>query len=67
MEWLEFNRWSREVEQRLAHQSARLHRAVPRRPVNVHVESAEARAQRLQLLLLHYPRTNPWGHPAAEC
>jgi hypothetical protein len=67
MEWLEFNRWSRDVEQRLTVQSAQLAGSVKPRPGNVHVESAEARAHRLQTLLRHYPRTNPWGHPVAEC
>jgi hypothetical protein len=66
MEWLEFNRWSHEVEQRLAQQTARLRGSARQPPGNVIVESAEARAHRLQTLLRQYTRTNPWGHPVAE-
>jgi len=67
MEWLEFNRWSHEVEQRLAIQARWLHTCAQHLPEGRPAESAEARAQRLQALLQQYPRTNPWGHPVAEC
>ncbi|HSP79534.1 MAG TPA: hypothetical protein VLQ93_13445 [Myxococcaceae bacterium] len=67
MEWLEFGRWSPEVEQRLAQQAARLSAVArslltPPRP-----ESASARAHRLAELLKRAASTNPWGHPPAEC
>jgi hypothetical protein len=68
MEWLEFGRWSPEVEQNLALQAARLSVAArpllssPRRP-----ESSSARARQLEALLRQTPASNPWGHPAAEC
>jgi hypothetical protein len=67
MEWIEFNRWSRDVEQRLAVQSAQLSNSVQLDSGKAQPESAEARAHRLQMLLQHYPRTNPWGHPVADC
>lgn len=67
MEWLEFNRWSHDVEERLALQATMLHACARRPPANPMSESAEARAQRLRRLLQDFPRTNPWGHPDAEC
>ncbi|XXF81134.1 hypothetical protein P2318_15625 [Myxococcaceae bacterium GXIMD 01537] len=67
MEWLEFNRWSAEVEQHLAHLATRCASACRGPRAQPPPESAEARAHRLQLLLERYPRSNPWGHPAAEC
>lgn len=66
MEWLEFARWSPEVEQRLAHQAARL-RVTVRPPLTPSHESASTRARRLEALLRQTPASNPWGHPAAEC
>ncbi len=66
MEWLEFKRWSPEVEQRLAHQAARLSATV-RPPVLPERESASTRARRLEALLRQTPASNPWGHPSAEC
>jgi hypothetical protein len=67
MEWLEFNRWSPEVERLLAHQAARLSATVrsdlrPSRP-----ENASVQARKLEALLRQTPASNPWGHPAAEC
>jgi hypothetical protein len=69
MEWLEFSRWTPEVEQRLAQQAARLsavaqphHPPPPRQS-----ESPDARAHRLTELLKQCATTNPWGHPPAEC
>lgn len=68
MEWLEFGRWSPEVEQRLALQAARLSAvARPHRPPPPRPESASTRARALEDLLRRTPATNPWGHPAAEC
>ncbi len=68
MEWLEFGRWSPEVEKRLARQAVRLSIAAqPSRPPAQHPESASARARRLEALLRQTPASNPWGHPAAEC
>jgi len=67
MEWLEFARWSPEVEQLLAHQAARLSATLqppPRPPTH---ESVSTRARRLEALLRQTPASNPWGHPAAEC
>jgi hypothetical protein len=67
MEWLEFGRWSPEVEQRLVLQAARLNVAArPNRPPPLPV-SASTRARKLENLLRQAPATNPWGHPAAEC
>ncbi|HYO58454.1 hypothetical protein [Archangium sp.] len=66
MEWLEFGRWSPEVEQFLAHQAARLSATV-RPPLSPSCESASSRAQRLEALLRQTPASNPWGHPVAEC
>ena len=67
MEWLEFNGWSHDVAQRLALQATWLHACAQHLPEGHSAESAEARAHRLQTLLQQYPRTNPWGHPTAEC
>jgi hypothetical protein len=68
MEWLEFGRWSPEVEQSLALQAARLSVAAqPAYPSPEHPESASARARRLETLLRQCPASNPWGHPVAEC
>ena len=66
MEWLEFKRWSPEVEQLLAHQAARLSATV-RPPVSPRRESDSTRARRLEALLRQTPASNPWGHPVAEC
>jgi hypothetical protein len=67
MEWLEFSRWTPEVQQRLAQQAARLsavaHPPLPSRPP----ESGDARARRLARLLQQCATSNPWGHPPAEC
>jgi hypothetical protein len=68
MEWLEFGRWSPEVEQLLARQAARLSAtAKPCFPPSQVPESSGARARRLEALLRQTPASNPWGHPAAEC
>jgi len=70
MEWLEFSRWSPEVEQQLSMQAARLgasghcRAASPRRPGAGATVSATCR---LSTMLRQFPRTNPWGHPASEC
>lgn len=64
MEWLEFKPWSQEVEQRLATQVARLN-TLTQPVLKPHVTLAQA--YHLQTLLRRYPRTNPWGHPSAEC
>lgn len=70
MEWLEFPRWSPEVERQLTMQAARLGAAMSRgamaarRPA---VSATVAAAYRLSAMLRAYPRTNPWGHPASEC
>jgi hypothetical protein len=64
MEWLEFTPWSREVEQNLAAQAARLNvlsQPAPKPQVTV------AQAYNMLSMLRRYPRTNPWGHPSAEC
>ncbi|MFY2561832.1 hypothetical protein ACN469_29820 [Corallococcus terminator] len=69
MEWLEFSRWSPEVERQLAQQAARLGAAaalgasLTRR---VRVSATVAAAYRLSAMLREYPRTNPWGHPVSE-
>ncbi|WP_224366515.1 hypothetical protein [Hyalangium versicolor] len=63
MEWLEFNRWSQEVQKRLALQAARLHevsQSLPKPTVTA------AQAYHLQAMLRRQPSTNPWGHPNAE-
>ncbi len=68
MEWLEFPRWSPEVERQLALQAARLGAAVARRTLHKPGMSATvAAAYRLNTMLREYPRTNPWGHPTTEC
>jgi hypothetical protein len=66
MEWLDFGRWSPEVEQLLAHQAARLNATV-RPPPPPSRENASAQARRLEALLRQTPASNPWGHPVAEC
>jgi hypothetical protein len=68
MEWLEFGRWSPEVERSLAHQAARL--SLTAKPVlapSPRPESLVARAHQLEALLKRTPASNPWGHPVAEC
>jgi hypothetical protein len=67
MEWLEFSRWSPEVEQLLAHQAARL--SATARPYSPppRSENTAVRARKLEALLRQTPASNPWGHPAAEC
>lgn len=70
MEWLEFPRWSPEVERQLAMQAARLGAAMNRGAVSARkpgVSATVAAAYRLNTMLRSYPRTNPWGHPASEC
>ena len=68
MEWLEFGRWSPEVEQSLALQAARLSIAAqkPYLPPLPRPESASTRARRLEALLRQSPTSNPWGHPVTE-
>jgi hypothetical protein len=64
MEWLDFNRWSQEVHQRLAIQAARLNtlsKPLPRPQVTA------AQAYHLQSMLRRHLSTNPWGHPSTEC
>ncbi|WP_257454701.1 hypothetical protein [Archangium lipolyticum] len=67
MEWLEFGRWSPEVEQLLAHQAARLSATVKPYLPPPRSENAGALARKLEALLRQTPASNPWGHPAAEC
>jgi hypothetical protein len=68
MEWLEFPRWSPEVERQLAVQAARLGAAVARGPLRQPgMSPTVAAAYRLSTMLREYPRTNPWGHPTKEC
>jgi hypothetical protein len=68
MEWLEFGRWSPEVEQFLALQATRLSVvAHPNLPPPPRPESASTRARALESLLRQTPATNPWGYPAADC
>ncbi len=64
MEWLEFAPWSREVEQSLALQAARLNSLAPHPPKP---QVTPAQAYHLLSLLRQHPKTNPWGHPSAEC
>ncbi|MCI0571440.1 MAG: hypothetical protein L0Y66_11855 [Myxococcaceae bacterium] len=65
MEWLEFDRWSPEVEWALALQVARV---VATRPSSQPTPRMDTRAlaSHLQSLLRTYPPTNPWGHPPGE-
>jgi hypothetical protein len=67
MEWLEFGRWSPEVEQSLAIQAVRLSVAARPLPAAQRPENALTRARRLEVLLRQTPASNPWGHPVAEC
>jgi hypothetical protein len=67
MEWLEFSRWSPEVEQLLAHQAARLSATARPSLPPPRSENAGTRARKLETLLRQTPASNPWGHPAAEC
>jgi hypothetical protein len=68
MEWLEFGRWSPEVEQSLAIQAARLSVTVkPELALSPRPESTSTRARQLEALLKETPASNPWGHPVAEC
>lgn len=68
MEWLEFGRWSPEVERSLAYQAARLNVAAKPDPSpSPRPESTSARAHQLEALLRQTPAFNPWGHPVAEC
>lgn len=63
MEWLEFNRWSHEVQKSLSLQAARLHEVSQHLPKPT---VTATQAYHLQSMLRRYPRTNPWGHPTAE-
>ena len=63
MEWLEFNRWSQEVQQRLAMQVARLNEVSQHLPPT---QVTATQAYHLQSMLRRFPCTNPWGHPSAE-
>ncbi|HLM45273.1 MAG TPA: hypothetical protein VK458_15485 [Myxococcaceae bacterium] len=66
MEWLEFGRWSPEVEQGLALQAARL--SIMAKPVpSPSPRPQGAQARQLEALLKETPASNPWGHPVAEC
>ncbi len=66
MEWLEFGRWSPEVEQDLALQAARL--SVTLKPLpSPSPRPKGAQARQLEALLKETPASNPWGHPVAEC
>ncbi|KFE70351.1 hypothetical protein [Hyalangium minutum] len=63
MEWLEFNRWSPDVQTRIALQVARLNE------VSVHLPKTQVtatQAYHLQSMLRRHASTNPWGHPSAE-
>jgi hypothetical protein len=64
MEWLEFNRWSQEVQKRLALQAARLNEVSQRLPKP---QVTATQAYHLQSMLRRHSPTNPWGHPSAEC
>ncbi|MFP2926019.1 hypothetical protein ACLESO_12525 [Pyxidicoccus sp. 3LG] len=71
MEWLEFPRWSPEVERQLSQQAARLGATMSRgvlparRPAG---SATVAAAYRLSAMLrVSPPHPNPWGHPASEC
>lgn len=64
MEWLDFNRWSHEVQQRLELQAARLNEVSQPLPKP---QVTPTQAYHLASLLRRCPRTNPWGHPTAEC
>ncbi|MCP3099572.1 hypothetical protein LZ198_11910 [Myxococcus sp. K15C18031901] len=70
MEWLEFSRWSPEVERQLAQQAARIGAVAERRASLTRRVRAGATTvssvYRLTAMLREYPRTNPWGHPATE-
>jgi hypothetical protein len=67
MEWLEFGRWSPEVEQQLAHQAERLSITARLPPHPQRPENASSQAIRLAVLLRRTSASNPWGHPVAEC
>ena len=63
MEWLEFNRWSQDVQKSIALQVARLNE------VSVHLPKPQVtatQAYHLQSMLRRHAPTNPWGHPSAE-
>lgn len=66
MEWLDFQRWSPEVQHQLALQAARLGKTAAHRDAS-RMTATELAAHRLCTLLRKYARTNPWGHPASEC
>lgn len=63
MEWLEFNGWSPEVVQSLFRQHVRAG-AVAR---GLRAATTVRAAETCTALLARMPRTNPWGHPPAEC
>lgn len=63
MEWLEFNRWSQEVQKRLALQVVRLNEVCQRLPKT---QVTATQAYHLQSMLRRHPPTNPWGHPSAD-
>jgi hypothetical protein len=67
MEWLEFTRWSPEVEQHLLAQVSRLGALARPQPVSVKPQGLQPLAERLKAALEGFPRTNPWGHPPADC
>jgi len=70
MEWLEFPRWSPEVERQLEMQAARLGVAMNRGALSAPKTGGSATvaaAYHLNAMLRSYPRTNPWGHPTSEC
>ncbi|MCE9671310.1 hypothetical protein LY474_26240 [Myxococcus stipitatus] len=70
MEWLEFPRWSPEVERQLTQQAARMGAVAARRASPTRRPRASATTvatvYRLNAMLREYPRSNPWGHPATE-
>ena len=63
MEWLEFNRWSQDVQKSIALQVARLNEVSVRLPKT---QVTATQAYHLQSMLRRHTATNPWGHPSAE-
>ncbi|HYH96157.1 hypothetical protein [Hyalangium sp.] len=63
MEWLEFNRWSQDVQKSIALQVARLSEVSQHLPKT---QVTATQAYHLQSMLRRHPPTNPWGHPSAE-
>jgi hypothetical protein len=66
MEWLEFTRWSPEVQHALSRQAERLSATLPHDDAAPPHPTVQVMAGRLQALLRRHPPTNPWGHPPAD-